>query len=49
MERGAELANEIDGTDIDAEFERRRGDERFEFAALKRFSASSRSLAERLP
>ena len=31
----AELANEIDRTDIDAQFERGRGDERLEFAALE--------------
>ena len=33
--RRAELANEIDGTDVDAEFERSRGDQRFQFASLQ--------------
>ena len=33
--RRAELANEINRTDIDAELQRSRGDECFEFAALQ--------------
>src|SRR5262249_50297365 len=33
--RGAELAYEVDGADVDAEFERGGGDEGFEFAAFQ--------------
>ncbi len=45
----AELANEIDRTDIDAQFEWGSGDEALSSPRFSRFSASSRSFVERLP
>ena len=45
----AKLANEINRADIDPQFQRSRRDQRFSSPRFKRSSASSRSLAERLP
>ena len=47
--RRADLADEIDRADVDAELERRRGDDGLELAGLELLFGFSRSLRDRLP
>jgi hypothetical protein len=47
--RRAELAHEVDVADVDAELERRGGDEHLKLAALRRCSALWRSSFDMLP
>ena len=47
--RRADLADEIDGADVDAELERRGGDDRLQLAGFEPLFGVSRSLRDRLP